>query len=358
MDGPPDRLRLVDRELSSFQVCGLTGFAAACAVALGLSAARGLSLRDEALLIALAVAVFLGLAVATKAITGTETLIYYHHEIAVLAAVAALAALLDAPVLAHLDATALGLGAFLACGRVGCLLAGCCHGRPAHRGVRYGPRPGFPAYLVGVRLIPVQVVEAAAVTGLVLAGATVVSSTAGNAFGFYVTGYAVIRFTLEEFRGDPGRRYWRGLSEAQWTSLLVATSMTVMAIAGWVPGGEAHAAVAALLAVTAVIVARRPAHDLLHPRGVRELAALLPTARPGAPELRTTSQGLCVSAGRADGHEHYAFTRAGRPLTGEEAAGLARLVVWLRGAPGLATVVRGPAAAVHVVLEDGVEPRS
>ena len=31
----------------------------------------------------------------------------------------------------YLDATALGLGAFLACGRVGCTLAGCCHGRPA-----------------------------------------------------------------------------------------------------------------------------------------------------------------------------------------------------------------------------------
>src|SRR3954451_8347313 len=106
MAGPPDRLRLAGREVSSFQVCGLTGFAASCAVALGLCAARGLSLRDEALLIALAVAVFLGLAVATVAITGSETLIYYHHEIAVLAGVAGLAALLGAPVLAHLDATA------------------------------------------------------------------------------------------------------------------------------------------------------------------------------------------------------------------------------------------------------------
>ena len=102
---------------STFRTCGWIGFGAACAVALGVCADRGLSIATELALIATSVAVFLGLALATKAVTGRETLTYYHHEIAVLAAVAGVAAALGAPVLAHLDATALGLGAFLACGR-------------------------------------------------------------------------------------------------------------------------------------------------------------------------------------------------------------------------------------------------
>src|SRR4051794_21512724 len=122
-----------------FRTFGVLGFAASVAIALAVTAARGRSVAVEAALIATAGAVFWALAFATRAATGRETLVYYHHEIAVLAAVAAVAAVLGAPVLAHLDATALGLGAFLSLGRVGCLSAGCCHGRPARRGVRYGP---------------------------------------------------------------------------------------------------------------------------------------------------------------------------------------------------------------------------
>ena len=124
--------------ISTFQVCGLVGLAAAVGVALGVCSARGLSLWVETAIIVVAIVVFLVLALATKATTGAEALIYYHHEIAVLCSTAVVAALLGGPVLGHLDATALGLGAFLACGRMGCLSAGCCHGRPAARGVRYG----------------------------------------------------------------------------------------------------------------------------------------------------------------------------------------------------------------------------
>ena len=48
---------------------------------------------------------------------------------------------------------------------------------------------------------------------LVAIGALLVPATPGALFGWYVTGYALLRFALEPPRGDPVRRYWRGLSE-------------------------------------------------------------------------------------------------------------------------------------------------
>src|SRR5262249_33355556 len=150
----------------------------------------------------------------TKVLLGREALIYYHHEIAVLAVTALAAWALGAPVAAHLDAQALGLGAFLAFGRLGCLCAGCCHGRPARRGgVVYGAAPeagGVAAPRRGVPLVPVQAIEAAAVCALVVVAA-LASARPGAAFALYVSGYAVIRFALETQRGDACRPYRHGL---------------------------------------------------------------------------------------------------------------------------------------------------
>src|SRR5204862_96528 len=79
------RLPLAVRRVNAFRLCGSIGLLAACGVALGVTAATGLSLATETALIAVAVAVFVALALGTKAVTGREQLIYYHHEIAVLA---------------------------------------------------------------------------------------------------------------------------------------------------------------------------------------------------------------------------------------------------------------------------------
>ncbi len=355
MAGPSVRLPPAGPEVGAFRLCGAIGFLAACGVALGVSAATGLSLATEAVLIAVSVIVFLSLALLTSAVTGREQLIYYHHEVAVLAAVAGVADLLDAPVLAHLDATVLGLAAFLACGRIGCLLAGCCHGRPSRRGVSYGGEhaaAGFPEYLVGVRLFPVQALEALIAAGLLAAGLIALSGPAGEAFGLYVTGYAVARFGLEELRGDTLRRYWHGLSEAQWTSFAVASAMTAMAALGWLPGLAAHAIATGILALAGLVIARRPPRGLLDPRHVGELARALPAAREGVPAVATTSLGLRVSAGVTDGAGHYTITRPPHALNAAEAARLARVIAWLRGQHETAQLVRGP-RAFHVVFPPG-----
>ncbi len=354
----PERIVLRGRALAPFRVSGLAGLVAAVGVALSLSAARHLSIAVELALIATAIAVFLGLALATKAVTGRETLIYYHHEIAVLAAVAGVAAVLGAPVLAHLDVTAAGLGAFLVLGRLGCLLVGCCHGRPARHGLVYGPGhadDGFPAYLVGVPLVPVQAIEAVAAATLVAVCVWVVPSTPGSAFATYVTGYALVRFGLELLRGDPVRRYLHGLSEAQWTSLALVGVMVALAGLGLVPGLAEHLAAWATLGLAALIVAKAPSSSVLHPRHVRELATRFPASRAGRPVLTETSQGVRLSTGAVAGVTHYTMTRPGRPLREAEAAELARLISWLGDVRAPARVVAGAAGAYHVVVGEAVE---
>jgi Prolipoprotein diacylglyceryl transferase len=357
MLGPSVALRLGRRRItaSTFQLYGLVGLGAAVVVALGVCAARGLSLVTETVLILASIAVFLTLAVATKAVTGVEQLVYYYHEIAVLCVTAALAAVLGAPVLDHLDATALGLGAFLACGRIGCLSVGCCHGRPARRGIRYDTAhvdAGFPGYLAGITVLPVQALEAAGACALVTAGLTVIPRTPGAAFAFYVTGYAVLRFGFELMRGDSERRYWHGLSEAQWTSLLLALAVTALSVAGQLPELRLHAACAGALLLVAPLGARPP-RDLLHPRHVRELAAILPVPRDGAaPRVATTSLGLQLSAGATDGTVHYTLARRGRALQDGEADALARLLQWLAARDRSPQIVNGPSGAVHLVFGD------
>jgi len=350
----PLRVGLRRLNVSTFQLCGLVGLAGALAVAFGVCSARGLSLSVETGIIVVSIAVFLALAFATKAVTGAEALIYYHHEIAVLCAAAAVAGLLGAPVLGHLDATALGLGAFLACGRIGCLSAGCCHGRPAATGVRYGDAhvaAGFPGYLAGVTLLPVQALEAGGAAVLVLAGLVLVPDTPGAAFGFYVSGYAVVRFGLELLRGDPQRLYWHGLSEAQWISLLVALAITVLAATGLVPGLPLHALCAAALVLAVPLAVRRP-RELLDPRHVRELAGRLPSPRAGAePRLTTTSLGVQVSVGVTGEVGHVTLSRRGHPLQADEADALARLVQWLTAHELPPVIVPGTAGAVHLVFQ-------
>jgi cysteine sulfinate desulfinase/cysteine desulfurase-like protein len=90
-------------------VLGACGLVAAIAVAGGVCVARGLSLETQAALVAVAVATFLALAMATKIMLGREALIYYHHEIAVLSISALGAWALGAPVAAALDVQALGI---------------------------------------------------------------------------------------------------------------------------------------------------------------------------------------------------------------------------------------------------------
>ena len=168
-----------DRSVPAFRAFGVAGLAAATLLSTAAAAMGGARVGVELLIVVQSVLVFLALALVTKAVAGRETLIYYHHEIAVLLAAAALAAILGQPVLAHLDATAIGLGGFLAFGRLGCACAAAVTAGRRGR-VVYGAEhvaAGLPHHFAGRPLAPLQLVEAGAVAPLTAAGALAVGST-------------------------------------------------------------------------------------------------------------------------------------------------------------------------------------
>jgi Prolipoprotein diacylglyceryl transferase len=337
--------------VNAFRLCGYVGLAAAIAVALTLTVRVSAQPLVELVLIAAAVGTFLTLAKLADA------LVYYHHEIAVLAVTTVLAAALGAPALVHLDATQLGLGAFLVCGRIGCLHVGCCHGRPASHGIVYAAEhaaSGFPAYLVGRPLVPVQAVEAAGVLALVLAGSAAVffGAPAGTGFAVYLGGYACLRFALELLRGDPGRRWWHGLTEAQWTSLAASTALAGLGLTGTLAGpGLVYLVPLALILPAAALQATgriaRP-HAALDPRHVRELATALDTLEhaPSPSTVVSTSLGLRISFGTGGGCDHWTLSGASPPA----ARALAHTVLWLRRPDADAEILRGPADLLHVVV--------
>ena len=121
-------------------------------------------------------------------------------------------------------------------GRVGCFLAGCCYGSPLGQGgVCYPPAswPYMDQFAKGwisngaatsLPMHAVQLYEAAG--NAILAGGLYLlwkrSPVAGTVAAAYAVCYALMRFTLEFFRGDSIRGEWGGLSTSQWLSLALA----------------------------------------------------------------------------------------------------------------------------------------
>jgi hypothetical protein len=345
---------------SAFLVLGWSGFLLAVALVTALCAATGLSVAVQAAISLAAVGVYVSIAWAARRWLGRAVLIYYHHVLAFLACAAVIAAALRAPVLEHLDVTACGLALFTAVARVGCLMVGCCHGRPARRGVTYGPahvQLGLPDYLVDIRLLPVQALESAACTAIAVAGCAAVLGGAapGIVLIAFTAGYALVRFPLEWLRGDLLRPYRRRLSEAQWTSLALAGAVAAGALSGVLPGGAVTLLPAALLAAAAVLTraGRAPgAQALLAPPHVAELATRLD--RLGAsepPRVARTSAGLRVSAGRTAGRAHYTVSAERRALSPEEARYLAGVLVWIRHPRAGTEILPGQAGAFHVLVD-------
>jgi hypothetical protein len=305
-------LTVFGRTISAFHFWGLVGFTAAVAAALVLGARLGLSLTLFALLAAAAAGAFVGLALLTRAMLGEERLVYYHHEAAVLLLSAILLHALGRPVLRYLDVVGIALGLFLACGRVGCWMVGCCHGRPHASGLRYRAEhaeAGFSQAFVGVPLVPVQAVESLAVLSLTAVAIVRVESgsAAGATLSMQLVCYSVVRVFLELARGDRGRPEWGGLSEAQWLSVAIAMAVAGAEQAGWLPSSTWHVLAAASLAIAAGGIAvvrqrRGQLYRLLTPSHVEEVARALVAGaavpRPAAPPVRVyaTSLGVCLSS--------------------------------------------------------------
>ena len=222
------------------------------------------------------------------AIVGRERIVFYQTTLAGIGLTALVGAVVGLRTARMLDIATLGTGIFLVFGRLGCFSVACCHGTLG-RGVIYGPAHlaiGFWPRWSGRALWPVQLVEALA-SALLFIAALVVAREPGDAALIYIVGYTLVRFALELVRGDVLRPYVRGLSEAQWLSLV-----TALACAAWRPSLVTFAVLGLLLVAAAVLVATRRVRELTLPPHLHELDKLL--INDGT--RRQTSLGVAVSS--------------------------------------------------------------
>lgn len=140
------------------------------------------------------------------------------------------------PVWTTADAFAPGIALGHVVGRIGCLLAGCCYGRPTtlpwgitFTSTRAAENVGTP---LGVPLHPTQLYEAGA--ELIILILLLTTERRGRPFPgrtvwSYMLLYAVSRFVIEFYRGDP-RGMMGALSTSQFISALLAPLSVAMLV--------------------------------------------------------------------------------------------------------------------------------
>lgn len=323
---PRTRVGLASRAVPAFRTCGVSGFYVAVATTLGAALLAGRELLPAAALCVVCAFAFFAYVYVRRWITGREQLVLLEQVWTAEVFCALALEAMRVPVLPYLDVIAPGMAFFLAAGRVGCLLAGCCHGRPSSVGVTYGAEHaahGFPRHLVGVRLFPVQALEAA---GLVVIGATSLAAlpfaAPGRVFAWFLAAYAVLRFGTEALRGDR-RPHWLGLSVPRWMSLAELGAAFWITRTGAAPVRDAAIAALLLATLAAALAAlrffdRRPAFLApAHAAEVRAAARALAEEEPDAegPRATVTSRGAGVAV--STGEDGQAFVSLGM---GEDAA--------------------------------------
>ncbi len=120
------------------------------------------------------------------------------------------------------DLFAVCIPAAHAFGRIGCLMAGCCHGRPAPWGLYHAN--------LGLRVIPVQLFEALFLAGLCVFLWHITAKHPGSGFAQYLLFYGIWRFCAEFLRGDDrGKTIVQFLSPSQLTSVvLIVTGLLLL----------------------------------------------------------------------------------------------------------------------------------
>ncbi len=111
-----------------------------------------------------------------------------------------------------------------AIGRLGCLFAGCCHGKPTD--MPWGITFTHPDSLAikDIPLHPTQIYESFAETSIFIALLILRKRKGfhGQVFWTYVLLYSVARFIIEFFRGDHTRGFiYHGISTAQGVSIVL-----------------------------------------------------------------------------------------------------------------------------------------
>jgi phosphatidylglycerol:prolipoprotein diacylglycerol transferase len=140
------------------------------------------------------------------------------------------------PVWSTSDLYAPGIALGHVIGRLGCLMAGCCYGRPTNLpwGITFtspiaADNAGTP---LNEALHPTQLYDAGAellILVILLALERRGRPFAGRTFWLYILLYAISRFIVEMFRGDP-RGTIAGVSTSQFVSLVTLPIAVIMLI--------------------------------------------------------------------------------------------------------------------------------
>ena len=96
-----------------------------------------------------------------------------------------------------------------AIGRIGCLLAGCCYGSVTNF--------WWGIELHGAHRHPTQLLEALGL--MILSYVLVKMRLTLNALLYYLVSYGLLRFGIEQLRGDEIRGLWGSFTPSQWGSL-------------------------------------------------------------------------------------------------------------------------------------------
>jgi len=288
-------------------------------------------------------------------------------------------------ILPYLDMTILGVGMFLSCGRVGCLMVGCCHGRPHRRGVCYRNEhaaAGFTPYLVGVRLFPIQLIESFWVFITVLVGSVIVlrGNTPGAALAWYSIIYNLGRFFFAFMRGDAERSDHWGFSEPQWISIILSTLVVIGEVTGLLPFQLWHLAATTLLVGTMIFMTiRRKAENsvkfhLLHARHILEIAKTIysetvfpyqlegKNLNPGEILVPTTSLGFQISNGEVETLEgqvtHYTLSHKSEVVSLDIAQTLTKLIIQLRHPNASSELFSRKPGIYHMIIRSDQNQKS
>jgi hypothetical protein len=125
------RLHLGHRRWGSYRIMGVTGYAVGLALAVVLSVQLEMPVSERVIIATVPPLSFLLAVKLSEIVFGSERIVFYEKLLFAQALSALSLWVAGGRVTLGLDLVTLGIGTFLAFGRIGCFMVGCCHGRPS-----------------------------------------------------------------------------------------------------------------------------------------------------------------------------------------------------------------------------------
>lgn len=310
-------LRVVNEKISRFKLMSSIGVIAAVIQSGAILHALSTNIWLLLVMIAASAVAFICLAILIKVLTGKNDHVMLRYFIAILLFNYFIIKLLNQPLFPYMEILALGYGTIIFFGRFGCYLAGCCHGRPNSFGVCYGHdkvKKGFPNYYSGVRLFPIQIVEAIGILTIVCISILALLKNPDHGIGLtvFITLYGLLRFVLEFFRGDPERPYFLSFSEAQWTILFLFAALTVSSLWEIIELSNWQILIHLLLASAFLSIGAariiRPQLRINEPPHVKELMSIKLDMATRFVKVHTTLLGIQISGCKMKNETHYTIS--------------------------------------------------